>query len=247
MKRKQSTIFAVALVVMAFALASPAHAKKDEADVPKKVVAIGHVDTGGMGFSSMTPEQVGDLFKLRAKKRIEKKGNYTVILPKDAPTPKSKTSEQPQKMPTNAADAMRYVQEMQQQFARQSAQMSGKYVHKPVNADALFNFYVQTGSKQVSSGGVFGEIQHWTGAPVGDADFSSSSISMTLMCLRLDPKTGDLMDEYKAKASSTKVARVAGVSYYTMENTSDPDRAFDRMFKRSLDKCIKWMDKQLSE
>lgn len=249
MKRISTTIVFAALIGIGLSLVLTASLRAEEnaSDAPAKVIAIGHVDTGGMGFSSMTPEQVGELFKLRAKKRIEEKGNYKVILPKDAPVAKAKTSEPPQKPPTSAAEAMRYAQDMQREFQVQSAQMSGKYVHKPVNADALYNFYVQTGSKRVSSGGVFGEIQYWTGAPVRDADFSSNSINMTLMCLRLDPKTGDLVDEYKAKASSTKVARVGGVSYYTMEDSSDPDRAFDRMFKRSLDKCIKWIDGQLGK
>jgi hypothetical protein len=90
------------------------------------------------------------------------------------------------------------------------------------------------------------DIGSIAGAPsLGDADFSSTSLNMTVSCLLRNPKTGSLQDEYQAKASSTKVARVSGLNYYTMENTSDPDRAFDRMFKRAIDKCAKWVEKQV--
>lgn len=249
MRRTQISILIAAAIAMALAFAPPALAKKKKAqdDGLKKVIAIGHVNTGGVGFSSLTPEQLSGLFQRRAKEKLEKTGRYVVIIPKhDEDAKPSKQTAQAEKTPTNAADAMKYAQEMQQQFSRMAAQSQGQYVHDPVAAQALFNFNIQTGQRQVSSGGVFGEIQYWTGAPVRNADFSSNSLNMTLTCTSIDPDDGSILGDYKAKASSTKVARVGGVSYYTMEDTSDPDRAFDRMFKRALDSCIKWIDKQLA-
>jgi hypothetical protein len=250
MRRIISTAF-VATIAIALALASPAIAKeKEEGGSAGTVVAIGNVNTGGMGFSSMPPKDLSELFRLRAKKQLEKKGNYSVILPEPKDTPVSE-QDQPgditksQKPPKTAAEAMKYAAQMQEQYQTMMAQSRGYRAYYPVEADALFDFNVSTGSKYVTSGGVFSQIEGMTGAPVGDADFNSDSINMTLTCLRRDPKTGRLMDEYKAKASSTKVARVGGVSYYTMEDTSDPDRAFDRTFKRSMDTCIKWIAKQL--
>ncbi len=249
MKKIISTAF-VATIVISLALASPAVAKEKEEGTTGRVVAIGNVNTGGMGFSSMPPKDLSELFRLRAKKQLEKKGDYTVILPEPKDELVSEGGQpgevtKPEKQPKTVAEAMKYAQEMQEQYQTMMAQSKGYRAYYPVEADALFDFNVQTGSRYVTSGGVFSQIEGMTGAPVGDADFNSDSVNMTLSCLRRDPKTGRLMDEYKAKASSTKVARVGGVSYYTMEDTSDPDRAFDRMFKRSMDKCIKWIDKQM--
>jgi hypothetical protein len=238
------TIIAVAVVAIAISL--PAHAKKDEG--PKTTIAVGNVNTGSMGFSSLSPKELAELFRVRAKKMIEKKGHYNVILPepKDeiagkTSAPKAKT----QKQPATAAEAMKYAREMQEQYQMMMAQSQGRRVYYPVNANALYDFRIATGSRHVTTGGVFSQVEGMTGAPVGDADFSSDSVNMTLTCLRRNPQTGSLMDEYKAKASSTRVARVGGVSYYTMEDTSDPDRAFDRMFKRAMGKCVKWIDKQM--
>lgn len=245
-KIKMTAIIAVITVALALTLASPAHAKKDEG--PKRVVAIGNVNTGGMGFSSMSPKELSELFRLRAKKMLEKKGHYSVILPepKDEIVGETATAPKAQKQPKTTAEAMKYAREMQEQYQQMMAQSQGRRVYYPVDADALFDFNVQTGSRHMTTGGVFSQVEGMTGAPVGDADFSSDSINMTLTCLRRNPKTGSLVDEYKAKASSTRATRVGGMSYYTMENTSDPDRAFDRMFKRSMGKCIKWIDKQLN-
>jgi len=235
-----------AVVAMLVSLALPAHAKKDEG--PRKTVAVGSVDTGNMGFSTLSPKELAELFRVRAKKELEKKGHFDVILPEptdkepgEPSAPKAKAGKQPKTM----AEAMKYAQEMQEQYQQMTAQSRGVYAYYPVSADALFDFRITTGSRHVNSGGVFSQIEGMTGAPVGDADFSSDSVNMTLTCLRRNPTTGSLMDEYKANASSTRVAQVGGVNYYTMEDTSDPDRAFDRMFKRAMGKCAKWIDNQM--
>jgi hypothetical protein len=246
MKRFGVSCLLAIIAVAVIALALPAHAKKDEG--PRPTVAVGSVDTGNMGFSSLSPKELSELFRVRAKKMLEKKGHFNVILPE----PKDKQQGEPSmpkakggKQPTSVADAMKQAQEMQEQYHKMMAQSRGVYAYYPVNADALYDFRITTGQRHVTTGGVFSQIEGMTGAPVGDADFSSDSVNMTLTCLRRNPQTGSLMDEYKAKASSTRVAQVGGVSYYTMEDTSDPDRAFDRMFKRAMGKCIKWIDKQM--
>lgn len=246
MRISKSKVLIAAVVVAAVALVISFNAeakKKDEG--PKKVVAIGNVNTGGMGFSSMTPQQLSELFRVRAKKRLQKSGNFTVILPEPKDIAKQ-AEDKPQKVPTTAAAAMRQAQEMQKQFQLMQMQSQGQHIYYPVDADVLVDFNIQTGSSSMSTGGTLGQIGSWTGTPsLGDADFSSDSINMTLTCLLRSPKTGSLQDEYKAKASSTKATRVGGMSYYTMENTSNPDRAFDRMFKRAMNKCVNWIEKQL--
>lgn len=247
MKRFGFQAVIAAALAASLTLALPAVAKDEGSEGgSQKVIAVGNVNTSNIGFSSMSPEQLSELFRVRAKKRLEKKGDYKVILPEAKQSSSQTASDQPQKMPTTAADAMKYAAEMQRQFQQAAAESRGQRTYYPVQADALVDFNVQTGTKEISTGGVMADIGHLTGTPsLGDTDFSSSSLNMTVSCLLRNPQTGSLQDEYTAKASSTKVARVGGVSYYTMEDTSDPDRAFDRMFKRALDKCAKWIEKQV--
>lgn len=237
----------ICMIAALLLIAAPVGAKNKSDQGFKKVIAIGHVNTSRMGFSSLTPKQLGDLFKMRAKKELEKTGRYIVIIPKyEEEDIDAEQKAAPQKTPKTAAEAMKYAQEMQKQFEIMAAKAQGQYVHKPVAAQALFNFSVSTGSRHVTTGGLFSEIEYLSGAPLGGADFSSDSLHLTLTCYDLDPESGKIEADYQAKASSTKVARVGGVSYYTMEDTSNPDRAFDRMFKRSLGKCISWIDKRMS-
>ncbi len=237
----------ICLTAAILLMAAPVGAKEKSEGGLKKVIAIGHVNTSRMGFSSLTPKQLGDLFKMRAKDELEKTGRYVVIIPKyDEEDIDSEQKAETQKTPKTAAEAMKYAQEMQKQFEIMAAKAQGQYVHKPVAAQALFNFSVSTGSRHVTTGGLFSEMEYLSGAPIGGADFSSDSLNLTLTCYDLDPESGRIEADYQAKASSTKVARVGSVSYYTMEDTSNPDRAFDRMFKRSLEKCIDWIDKRMS-
>ena len=72
-------VMIIAVTIVAVAISLPAYAKKDEG--PKTTIAVGNVNTGSMGFSSLTPKELAELFRVRAKKMLQKKGHYNVILP----------------------------------------------------------------------------------------------------------------------------------------------------------------------
>ncbi|MBN1282728.1 MAG: hypothetical protein JXA24_03010 [Proteobacteria bacterium] len=243
-------VFAIALAAAVIAT-SPAHGKKGQGEAGlKKVVAIGNVDMGNMGFDSVGPGGVGDMFRQKAKAELEKTGRYVVVLPKyDEGSAKEKEPETV-KVPTSAAEAQRYMaemMEMQKKWQKDAARSRGKYAHEPVSAQGLFNFTASKGGSGFDTGGIFSTAESF-GAPsgIGQADFSTSSIKVEVNCLMLDPQSGQVLDQKAAKASTTKLTRVSGVSYYTMEDSSNPERAFDRMFTRALKSCVSWIDKKMS-
>ncbi|MFA4973668.1 MAG: hypothetical protein WC683_13745 [bacterium] len=257
MNKRSMLITIACTIVLAIVVTKtgPAHGKKGDGDAGlKKVIAIGNVDMGNMGFASMGPGGVGDMFRQRAKAEIEKTGRYVVVLPKYEKG--SKGNDQGEaamediSAPKNAAEAQRYMDKMmamQRKFQKDAARSQGKYAHDPVAAQALVIFTATKGSGGFNTGGVFSTAESF-GAPsgIGNADFSTESVRVELACTMLDPESGEVIDRHIAKASSAKLARVSGVSYYTMEDTSNPDRAFDRMFNRALKSCTAWIDKKMS-
>ena len=253
MKKSSMLIIMIAAITLAIAviLSGPAHGKKKDSDGGlKKVIAIGNVDMGQMGFGSMEPGTSGDMFRQRAKSELEKTGRYVVVLPKHNDGKKKKAKKQQEvKTPTTAAEAQQYMtqmMEMQKQFQKDAARMQGKYVHEPVAAQGLFNFIASKGGSGFDTGGVFSTAESF-GAPtgIGNADFSTDSIKVELTCLQLDPESGTIVDQHRAKASTVRMTRITGANYYTMENSANPDRAFDSMFRRALGRCAKWIDKRM--
>ena len=262
MKKTTTHMMMVSMIALSIVLmaTSPAMAKKAETETNlKKVVAIGNVEMGNMGFSSMGPGGVSDMFRQKTKAILEKTGRYVVVLPKyekgEAGTVNAKAmsggeseiADMP--APKTAAEAQRYMEKMmamQREFQKDAARSSGKYAHEPVAVQGLFNFIASKGSAGVSSGGIFSTAES-LGAPrgIGEADFSADSVKIELTCLMLDPEAGGVIDQHTARASSARMAQVGGTSYYTMEDTSDPDRAFERMFNRALRNCTDWIDKKM--
>ncbi len=151
--------------------------------------------------------------------------------------------EQPQ--PKNAAEAMKMVQQMQARMEKTMAQMRGEYQHQPVNADALFTFNVSRGQKNLSTGGLVGTAMD-LGAPskAHVADVSAQRQQLILTCYQRDPKSGSLLDEHEAKASSTRYLKSGGS--YILEDTSDPEKAYDRLFKRATNDCAKWIAEKMN-
>jgi|GEM_PF-2116743 len=253
MRRSSIIILMLSCIALAAAviICGPAHGKRKDGSNLKKVIAIGNVDMAQMGFNSMTPDAVGNLFRQKAKAQLEKTGRYIVVLPEPekGSKKKSKAKKKTPKTPTTAAEAQQYMaqmMEMQKQMQTQVARSQGKYVHEPVAAQALFNFIASKGSSGFDTGGIFSTAES-LGAPsgIGNADFSTDSIRVDLTCVMLDPEDGSVIDQHKARASTTKLTRVSGVSYYTVEDSANPDRAFNSMFRRALGKCAKWIDKKM--
>lgn len=231
------------LLVLALALIIPATASAGS-DL-KKVIAIGHVNTGFMGFSSMDPKALSELFRNRIKVALEKTGRYVVVLPKAKEAKEIDFSQHPE--PKTAAEAMQQAAQMQKMVREMMAQAQGHYVHQPVAAQALFNFTIGQREKGVDTGGLFSEAEYWTGLPVGSADQHSESVELSLTCMALDPESGRIEGEHTARASHTRFYRGGGMSYYTAKNSGDPDKAFGRMFKKATKNCVQWIEKRLEK
>ena len=210
------------LLTMALLASPPLYAKKKKGGPKlKKVVAIGHVDTGQMGFSSMGPGQLGDLFKNKIKKELERTGRYVVVIPQPSEA-------QPQAQ----------------------AQAQGRYVHEPVAAQGLFNFTVHKGGKRsIDTTAITSAADYYSPAPIsfGLGGFASKSTKLSVTCAQLDPQSGRVLDQHVAKASSSRFGTVAGVNVHTVSDSEDSDRTFNRLFKRAVKNCVKWMDKKFKK
>lgn len=213
-----------------------------------KTIAIGAVDMGQVGFSRMSPDATGELFRSRIARALEQSGQFTVIQPEvkrgDPKTPDASEVENVPE-PKTPAEAMKMMQKMQAQMQKNMAQMRGEYVHQPVKANALFTFSVSRSEKRVSTGGLVGTALD-LGAPskAHVADMSAERQELTLSCYERDPQKGTLLDEHEAKAVSTRSARVSG--NYIIEDTTDPDKAYDRLFKRAASDCVKWIEGKMA-
>lgn len=250
---KKLALVAIALSAAAL-LALPALAKKaatkesPEADAgAKKTIAVGPVEMNQMGFDRMSPEATADLLRMRLKKALEEEG-FAVIAPefkRGDPQMPDAVEEKETPQPKNAAEAMKMMQQMQAKMEKSMAQMRGEYVHQPVNADGLFTFNVSRGQKNMSTGGLVGTAVD-LGAPskAHVADVSAQRQQLTLTCYQRDPKSGSLLDEHEAKASSTRSLKSGG--NYILEDTSDAEKAYDRLFKRATNDCAKWIAEKMN-
>lgn len=255
---KKFALIAIALTIVAV-MTLPASARKKTSDKTsdeaaaeagtgaQKTVAVGPVEMNQMGFDRMSPEATADLLRMRLKKALEKEG-FAVIAPEfkrgDPQMPEAAAEEKVPE-PKNAAEAMKMVQQMQAKMEKTMAQMRGEYQHQPVNADALFTFNVSRGQKSMSTGGIVGTAMD-LGAPskAHVADVSSQRQELILTCYQRDPKSGSLLDEHEAKASSTRYLKTGG--NYVLEDTSDPEKAYDRLFKRATNNCAKWIAEKMN-
>ncbi|MFA4874821.1 MAG: hypothetical protein WC956_02715 [bacterium] len=250
--RKALLVIAVAL--LSISVAAPSFAKKqaidkDAADAgAHKTVALGPVDMNQMEFSRMSPDATAELFRSRIKRALEDGGRFTVITADfkrgQGKAPEAENVENaPQ--PKNMAEAMKAMQKMQAEMQKTMAQMRGEYVHEPVAADALFTFNVSGSTKRLDTGGIVGTALD-LGAPsqASAADVSSEKQLLTLTCVERDPQKGSILDEHEAKASSTRYAKVGGS--YVLDDTTDPEKAYDRLFKRAAKNCVKWIEEKMA-
>ncbi|MDX1387085.1 MAG: hypothetical protein R3257_05800, partial [bacterium] len=76
----------------------PAAAKKQDKPGLKKVIAVGYVDTGYLGFQNMEPAELSEMFRIQIQKALEKRG-YAPVLAKmgqaAAPSPVTGATEIP--------------------------------------------------------------------------------------------------------------------------------------------------------
>ena len=215
----------------------------------KKIIAIGDVDTGYVGFNGMDPEKLSGLFKVRIKKRLEDSGKYVVVIVNDS-TKKSKApNDDPMagmtepKQNMSPAELAKYMQQIQNGMMKMRKEMMGAY--NPVAAQAAFGFVLNQSKSWQDSGGAIGFAQQFTDVPLDAGDFSSETLKVTLVTIEQNPETWATIDEHAERASSTKFKRVAGTDYYQASGSADHERTFNRMFKKAIDKSVKWMNSKL--
>lgn len=205
-----------------------------------KTIALGDVNVGSSGGGQQAYE-VKETIQMLMKKEIEKKGkgrfNVTITSPAVVVEgSKADASDMPSisSKPTQA-EVMKYMAQMQQ-FQKQ---MSGQVkVHKPVSADAYFEFSVADSQGGMSASGVPSEIGQFVDVPFSIGSMSTKSSKIQLICTMRDPASGQLMDRYAAKASSVKMQNIMGYSSYDYGNDA---MTRERLFKSAVNKCAKWI------
>ncbi|MFH1875232.1 MAG: hypothetical protein ABH859_08660 [Pseudomonadota bacterium] len=239
-------LVALILGVGLFSANSSVFAKKNnETDGLKKVVAVGRVNTRQLMMAGMNTATLDELLRNRVQKDLEKSGRYVVVVPAETEEEKEESEMPAGPPPKTAAEAQVYAAKMQKAMQKMMAQAQGKYLHKPIAAQALFNFDVQQGESRFGTGTAFDTAEDLTGAPLHSFDLNSDTVSLTLTCIQRDPESGKVLDHYDARTSSTSMRSFRDMMFYTTGDSSDRNRDFDRMFDRAVNKCISWIDKKM--
>ncbi len=238
MKLKNLFICVVITLLIPAALAAEGAAKK--------TVALGDVQMGYDG-SSQKSYEVKETIQIGLKKRLEKlsKGSYTVEIVDPAVITKGskpKAAEMPT-MPTDRvptqSDIAQYMAAMQQM----QKQMTGEVrVHQSVNADDYFEFRISSSKSDVDTGMAASSIAGYSGFDTTPGDVSYKRTKLYLIATQRNPKTGALIDKHTCKASSTKVRNVAG---YTTYNYGDDEITRERLFKKAIKSCAKWINSKV--
>ncbi|MBI1910300.1 MAG: hypothetical protein HYS22_09045 [Deltaproteobacteria bacterium] len=265
MRQTQLTV----ILLLVSLLSNPsllAKKKKEESGGLKKIIAIGSVENGYLGFENMEPGGVNDLLRDRIRKELEETGRYVVLmvqpekpveavesLPAASESPpetqETEVKEPPKKFsPQDAKALMAQSQQLLQQMVQTMRAATGGPMSLPksVAAQSLFNFLMETEQSSSGTGGVFGIAEGFTSTPLGLGDFSSESVKLVLTTKQMDPERGILLDHHRAKASSTRFTQLAGVNYYSVEDSSNSNKAFDKVFKKALKKTVEWVDGKMS-
>ncbi len=208
--------------------------------VVMKTIALGDVNVGNSGGGQQAYE-VKETIQMMLKKEIEKKGKgrFNVIITSPAVVVEGSQPDA-SKMPTisskpTQAEIMKYMAQMQQ-FQKQ---MSGQVkVHKPVTADAYFEFSVADSQGGMSASGIPSEIGQFVDVPVSIGSMSAKSSKIQLICTMREPASGQLLDRYAAKASSVRVQNIMGYSSY---DYGDDAMTRESLFKSAVRKCGKWI------
>jgi len=237
-------------------LAAPASGNdKSKSPALKKIVGIGDVYTGYMGFEGLGPKKLGDLIKEKAKKELEATGRYVVVIPRidskknpgqidEKLMPKVEQGKKPARKMT-AKDMQKEMARIQKMVSQMQMAMQGR--HDPVAAQALFSFRVRQTKSWSDTGGFVGFAGQFTDAPVDAADFSTESLKVSLDCLQQDPDTWTLLDEHVERASKATLTRVVGTDYYSASESRDHERTYKKLFKRAMKKTIRWIDEKLQD
>ncbi|MDP2600236.1 MAG: hypothetical protein Q8P84_05820, partial [Deltaproteobacteria bacterium] len=95
---------------------------------------------------------------------------------------------------------------------------------------------------------VVGTVGDIFGSSVGGGmvgDFGTQSMKLSLTCVLQDPDTGNVLDQNIVQTKSTQFTRLGGFS--TVSDSSNQDKAYDKLFGSAVDKCVKWLDKKIGK
>lgn len=247
---KALKVSALILVLLAL-FPHAADAKKKKAGL-KKIVAVGYVDTGYLGFENLKPQELSEMFRIELKKELEKKGFAPVLAQLGKPVKKQVTT-QPSNLenlsnsnrPPSAAEMRAVMAQMQEVMG----QMHGysRPAHKPVAAQGLFHFRVRTGESSVDTAETVGWAEYFSQRSLDVADVSSDTTKIHILVTQHDPESGALIEKNAVKASSTRFNRVVGTRYYTLSDSADNQAAFNRVFSSAIKKSADWIDKRMKK
>lgn len=239
------------LIFLIFLIFSPASfAQEGTKPIPlKKVVAIGYVDTGYLGFQQLEPDELSEMFRVRMKKELEKKGYAPVLAelgPAQTPT-EIKVPELPKEIEDPQKLTLKDMQKIQAQIQQQMSQLQGYFrpQHRPVAAQALFQFSVQTGESYLDSGSVVGWAELFTQSDLSVADFSSESRKFNILITQHDPKSGQLQNQKLTKTSSTRLTRLMGSQFYSVYDSRNHEVTFSRLFGSAVKNAASWIDQKM--
>lgn len=238
------------IVLVCTLLVADVYARRKKESLPppetpgvSKTIAIGDVDAG-YDMNGGQAWQVKETIQLALKRELEKKG-YVVKITSPAVVTESYQEEGAglPALPTNRAPTQEELNRYMGAMQKLQMQQSGKVkVHKPVAADAFFEFRIQSGSGSSDTGGVARTIGDLTGLDTSWGSMSTSTTKMYLVCDMRDPASGALEDRHTAKASSVKFKNLGGYTSYDYGNDIE---ARERLFNKAVTDCAKWIGEKV--
>lgn len=239
MKRK-IMFLGTALIISAFSFSLYAQ------EAAQKVIAIGDVDAG-YDIGGQRAYDVKETIQIGLKKELEKqgKGKYVVNIVSPAVVTEGAQPEPANlpEMPTNRAPTQKEMAKYMAAMQQMQKQMTGQVkTHKPVAANAYFDFKVASGISGGDTTGGASTIGEYTGLNTSVGDIGFKSTKVYLVATMRDPKTGELIDKHTAKASSVKFKNVAG---YTSYDYGSDEMTRESLFKPAIKDCAKWIAEQV--
>ncbi len=234
----KSFFMAATLIII---IAVPLYLLAEEAG--EKVIAIGDVNVAS-DIAGQNAYDVKETIQVGLKKELEKrsKGKYTVNIVSPAVVSegsKPEAAELPE-MPEGRAPTQKEMAKYMAAIQQYQKEMSGQVKkHKPVAGDAYFDFRLASGQRETDTGGVASTIGSYTGLNTSAGDVGTKTTKVYLIATMRDPRTGELMDKYTAKASSVKVRNIAGYSDYSY---GSDEMTREGLYKSAIKECAKWID-----
>lgn len=215
-------------------------------DAKPKVIALGDVEAS-YDVGGQHSYDVKETIQLGIKKQLEKigKDRYEVNIVSPAVVTAGSEPEPADlpEMPTNRAPTQKEIAKYMAAMQQMQKQMTGQVkTHKPVKADAYFDFKVVSGISGGDTTSAASTVGEFTGLNTAAGDVGVKTTKIYLIATMRDPKTGALLDKYTAKASSVKFRNIAG---YTDYDYGSDEMARERLFSSAVKDCSKWISNKV--